>query len=162
VKIGGPECWVTCIRYARLMTCKLPNVVARSSTTVPAPEGGQMAMMLFTLLNGLGVVFLVYVLVQFWKEGHRSKQPGVRNRVIEFSVERRPTVAVVTHPISGGFHASLEAFSVKVEPEPVSLGAHGGLSVVSSRTPLTSLQSGPIQRNAAGGDELPVKRYSSR
>jgi len=28
-----------------------------------------MAMMLFTALNGLGVVFLVYVLIQFWKEG---------------------------------------------------------------------------------------------
>jgi len=61
-----------------------------------------MAMMLFTLLNGLGVVFLMYVLVQFWKEGHRSKQSEARERVIEFSVESKPTVDVVTRPISGG------------------------------------------------------------
>jgi hypothetical protein len=102
-----------------------------------------MAMMLFTLLNGMGVVFLVYVLVQFWKEGHRSNQPGARERVIEFSAERRPTVVVVTHPISNI--------------------ARGGLSVVSGRARLSSLQDGPIHRDAArGDDEMPVKRYSSR
>jgi hypothetical protein len=122
-----------------------------------------MAMMLFTLLNGMGVVFLVYVLVQFWKEGHRSEQPDARERLIEFSVKDKPTVVVVTHPLSGGLHASREAFSVKVEPAPVSLSAHGRLSVVSSRAPLSSLQDGPIHRSAAGGaDEMPVKRYSSR
>ena len=114
-----------------------------------------MAMMLFTALNGLGVIFLVYVLVQFWKEGHRSKQPGARDRVIEFSVERKPTVVVVTHPIFWG--------GLQVEPAPVSHSAHGGLSVVSSRARLSSLQDGPIHRSAAGGaDEMPVKRYSSR
>ena len=102
-----------------------------------------MAMMLFTALNGLGVVFLVYVLVQFWKEGHRSKKRGTTTRVIEFAVKDRPTVVVVMHPIS---HS-----------------AHGGLSVVSSRAPLSSLEDQPIHRNAAGGaDEMPVKRYSSR
>jgi hypothetical protein len=113
-----------------------------------------MAMMLFTLLNGLGVVFLVYVLVQFWKEGHRSEQPGARERVIEFSVKDKPTVVVVTHRVSGG---------LQVEPAPVSLSAHGGLSVVSSRARLSSLQDGPIHRSAAGGaDGMPVKRYSSQ
>jgi hypothetical protein len=84
-----------------------------------------MAMMLFTLLNGLGVVFLMYVLVQFWKEGHQSKQPAARDRVIEFSVKDKPTVVVVTHPIS--------------------LSAHGGLSVVSSRARLSSPQARPGQ-----------------
>jgi hypothetical protein len=102
-----------------------------------------MAMMLFTLLNGLAVVFLMYVLVQFWKEGHRSEQPDARERVTEFAVERKPTVVVVTHPISNN--------------------AYGGLSVVSSRAPLSSLQDGPIHGNSAReGDEMPVKRYSSR
>jgi hypothetical protein len=102
-----------------------------------------MAMMLFTLLNGLGVVFLVYVLVQFWKEGHRSEQPDARDRVIEFSVKDKPTVVVVTQPIS--------------------LGAHSGLSVVSSKARMSSMQDGPIHRDAArGADEMPVKRYSSR
>jgi hypothetical protein len=167
VKIGGPQRWVTCIRHARLMPCKLPNVVARSSATAPAPEGGQMAMMLFTLLNGLAVVFLVYVLVQFWKEGHRSEQPDARDRVIEFAVERKPTVVVVTRPISAELQVAdapkPELWRRRVEPAPVSLSAHSGLSVVSNRAPLTRLQSGPIQRNAAGGTaEMPVKRYSSR
>jgi hypothetical protein len=101
-----------------------------------------MAMMLFTLLNGLGVVFLVYVLVQFWKEGHRSEQPDASGSVIEFSVERKPTVVVVTHPISNN--------------------AHSGLSVVSSRARLSSLQDGPIHGSAAAeADEMPVRRYSS-
>jgi len=102
-----------------------------------------MAMMLFTLLNGLAVVFLMYVLIQFWKEGHRSEQPDASERVIEFSVERKPTVVVVTHPIS--------------------LSAHSGLSAVSSRARLSSLQDGAIHRNAAHGDDvMPAKRYSSR
>jgi hypothetical protein len=102
-----------------------------------------MAMMLFTLLNGLGVVFLVYVLVQFWKEGHRSNEPDARDRVIEFSVRDKPTVVVVTHPLS--------------------YSARGGLSVVSGRAPLSSLHDGPIHGNSARGeDEMPVKRYSSR
>ena len=77
-----------------------------------------MAMLLFTGLNGLGVVFLLYVLVQFWKEGHRSNKPGTRDRVVEFSLENRPTVIVVTHPISGG---------LQVEPVPVSGGLHAHL-----------------------------------
>ena len=113
-----------------------------------------MAMMLFTLLNGLGVVFLVYVLVKFWKEGHRSNEPDARDRVIEFSVRDKPTVVVVTRLISGG---------LQVESAPVSLIARGGLSVVSGRAPLSSLHDGPIHGNSARGeDEMPVKRYSSR
>src|SRR6202035_5092200 len=100
-----------------------------------------MAMTLFTLLNGLGGVFLMYVLVQFWKEGHRSEQPCARDRVIEFSVKDKPTVVVVMHPISNN--------------------AHGGLSVVSSRARLSSLHDGAIHGNAAGrAGEMPVKRYS--
>jgi hypothetical protein len=37
-----------------------------------------MAMILFTALNGAGVVFLLYVLVQFWIEGHRPNKAGAR------------------------------------------------------------------------------------
>ena len=65
-----------------------------------------MAMMLFTGLNGLGVVFLVYVLVQFWKEGHRSMKPGTSDHLIKFSQEDRPTVIVVTRPICGGLQVA--------------------------------------------------------
>ena len=31
-----------------------------------------MALRLFLLLNYLGIAFLLYALVQFWKEGHRQ------------------------------------------------------------------------------------------
>jgi hypothetical protein len=37
-------------------------------------EGKGIALIMFTALNGLGVVFLLYVLVQFWKEGQMSKR----------------------------------------------------------------------------------------
>ncbi len=30
-------------------------------------------MAIFLLLNGMGLAFLLYVLVNFWKEGHRAK-----------------------------------------------------------------------------------------
>jgi hypothetical protein len=36
-------------------------------------EGKSIGLVIFTVLNVLGVGFLLYVLVQFWKEGHRSK-----------------------------------------------------------------------------------------
>jgi hypothetical protein len=102
-----------------------------------------MAMMLFTLLNGLAVVFLLYVLVQFWKEGHRPTKPATRDRVIESSMKDRPTVVVVTHPIS---HF-----------------AHGGLSVVSRQVRLSGLQDGQLHRDSVDGvAEAPLKRYSSR
>jgi len=37
-----------------------------------------MTTILFTALNGAGVVFLLYVLVQFWKEGHKASMTGSR------------------------------------------------------------------------------------
>jgi hypothetical protein len=61
-----------------------------------------MAMLIFTGLSGLGVVFLLYVLVQFWKEGHRPRKPAMRDNVIDFSRENRPTIVVVTHAIASG------------------------------------------------------------
>ena len=110
---------------------------------MPAPEGDQMAMTLFTILNGLGVVFLVYVLVQFWKEGHRPIKPATRDRIIEFSVRDSPTVLVVTHPVS---HC-----------------AHGGLSVVSSEVWRSSPQEGQLHRDSPdGADGTLLKRSSAR
>ena len=100
-------------------------------------------MTLFTILNGLGVVFLVYVLVQFWKEGHRPVKPAAKDRAIEFPVKDRPTVLVVTHPVS---HC-----------------AHGGLSVVSSELWRSGLQDRPLHRDSPdGADETILKRSSAR
>jgi hypothetical protein len=63
-----------------------------------------MAVMVFTVLNGLAVIFLLYVLVQFWKEEHRPTKAVRRGQVIELSVKSKPTVLVVTHPISTSAH----------------------------------------------------------
>jgi hypothetical protein len=65
-----------------------------------------MAIILFTALNGLGVFFLVYVVVQFWKEGRRPMKPAITDKRFEFSVKKRPMVLVVTHSISGGNRVS--------------------------------------------------------
>ena len=104
-----------------------------------------MAMMLFTGVSGLGVVFMVYVLVQFSNEGHQSKKPGTSNHLIKFSQENRPTVIVVTRPISGG---------LQVEPAPVSHSAHAGLSVVSRQAQMS-------RPSADGINEMPMKRFSA-
>jgi hypothetical protein len=102
-----------------------------------------MAMMLFTVLNGLGVVFLVYVLIQFWKEGHRPLESALRHKVIESAEKDTPTVVVVTHPIS---HF-----------------AHSGLSVVSRQVRLSDLEDRQLHRDSPdGADETLLKRSSAR
>jgi hypothetical protein len=113
-----------------------------------------MAVMLFTVLNGLGVVFLLYVLIQFWKEGQQPMKQARRGQVIELSVKSKPTVLVVTHPVSGG---------LQVEPAPVSHSAHGGLSVVSRQARMAVLQdSTPHGDSVNGAGEVPMKRFSTR
>jgi hypothetical protein len=58
-----------------------------------------MAMTIFFLLNGLGVIFLMYVLANFWKEGRRETDTKRRyaNDFMESGVAH---VFVFTHPIS--------------------------------------------------------------
>ena len=58
-----------------------------------------MAMTIFLVLNGLGVIFLLYVLANFWKEGQRSKNDA-RKYAMEFERRDWADVFVVTHPIS--------------------------------------------------------------
>ncbi len=57
-----------------------------------------MAVPVFLLLCGLSVGFLVYVLVQFRREGRRSRGNSERDMV--FSRASNPNLIVVTHPIS--------------------------------------------------------------
>jgi hypothetical protein len=70
-------------------------------------------MTIFLLLNGMGVVFLLYVLANFWKEGHRSK-----NNAQEYSAEygRRDwtDAIVVTHPISHSAQGGLSVIPFRV------------------------------------------------
>ena len=113
-----------------------------------------MVIILFTVLNGLGVIFLVYVLVQFWKEGHRPMKPATRDKAVEFPVKDSPTVLVVTHPISGG---------LRVEPPSASQGAHAGFSVISMQTRTSTLQERQLQRDSANGaDEMSLNRFFAR
>jgi hypothetical protein len=61
-------------------------------------EGKSIALIIFTALNALGVGFLLYVLVQFWKEEHKSKE--ARRRASQLSVHgAEPGVIVVTAPV---------------------------------------------------------------
>lgn len=59
-----------------------------------------MLMTVFLLLNGLGVIFLLYVLRGFWKDGHRRASRG-QEFVAEFSPRKGVSILVVTEPISG-------------------------------------------------------------
>jgi hypothetical protein len=65
-----------------------------------------MAMTIFFLLNGLGVVFMLYVLANFWKEGHRPKSDSPRYAT-ESGRHDWTYVLVVTHPISHNAQAGL-------------------------------------------------------
>lgn len=76
-------------------------------------EGGPTVMTIFLVLNGLGVAFLLYVLVNFWKEAHRSEN-NAREHVMDFDQRDWADMAVMTHPIS---HS-----------------AQGGVSVIPFRT----------------------------
>jgi hypothetical protein len=69
-----------------------------------------MATTIFLVLNGLGVVFLVYVLANFWREGRRAAVNSDRQDVMEFRGRNWADAVVVTHPIS--------------------LSAQGGVSVI--------------------------------
>jgi hypothetical protein len=101
-----------------------------------------MAMTIFFELIGMGVVFLLYVLANFWKEGHRPTSDA-RNCAREFGRRDWANVIVVTHPIS---HS-----------------AQGGLSVIPfqarDREPLFKPGRGTTAPKAM---ERPEKRISTR
>jgi hypothetical protein len=58
-----------------------------------------MALVIFTALNALGVGFLLYVLAQFWKEGHKSGGTICARSKISVN-SAGPLVVVVTTPIT--------------------------------------------------------------
>jgi|SRR5579872_6587764 hypothetical protein len=100
-----------------------------------------MAMTIFFALNGLGIVFMLYVLANFWKEGHGPRN-NARKYAAELGERDWSDVVVVTYPVS---HC-----------------AQGGLSVIPFRTldrPSDKPTTGTIS-NAA--PEMPVRRFSTR
>lgn len=87
-----------------------------------------MATHVFLILCGLSVVFLVYVLDQFWREGHRGES-GAEPAMI-LSRPWNPNLIVVTHPIS--------------------LSAHGGISVIplAAQTTIPEAKTEPASKRA--------------
>ncbi len=100
-----------------------------------------MAMTIFLVLNGLGVVFLLYVLANFWKEGRRPKN-NARKCAAEFGRGDWSDVVVMTHPLS---HS-----------------AQGGLSVIPFQA-RDRYSDKPAHRTTANGTpKAPVRRFSTR
>jgi len=65
-----------------------------------------MAMTIFLALNGVGVIFLLYVLAQFWKEGRRHAAE-IRKYDEAASAREWVEVLVATHPVSHSAHGGL-------------------------------------------------------
>jgi hypothetical protein len=70
-----------------------------SRVTQLAPERNPIAMTIFLVLNGMGLVFLLYVLASFWREGYRTAS-NVHKRATQFRSYEGAHVFVVTRPIS--------------------------------------------------------------
>lgn len=100
-----------------------------------------MSITIFLVLNGLGVVFLLYVLVNFWKEGRRPLN-NARKDAAEFGQRDWADVLVVTHPIS---HS-----------------AQGGLSVIPFRAPERYSGKPTHRTTSRETSESPVRRISTR
>ena len=58
-----------------------------------------MALTIFLVLDGMGVVFLLAVLANFWKEGHRPRNNG-RKYAAEYRRRNWAEADVATHSIS--------------------------------------------------------------
>lgn len=94
---------------------------------------------IFLVLNGLAVVYLLYVLANFWKEDHRSKYTF---RPSAEEAQRRAKVVVVTHPIS---HA-----------------ANGGLSVIPFPIRDRERVGEPSERRSTEVSRTAARRSSAR
>jgi len=101
-----------------------------------------MAMKIFFLLNGLGVVFLLYVLAKFWNDGRRPRN-NARKYDAEFGRRDWADIIVITHPIPRA--------------------AKGGLTVIPFQTRHRALRYKSL-RGAASREtvELPMTWISTR
>jgi hypothetical protein len=100
-----------------------------------------MAMTIFLVLNGLGVIFLVYVLANFLKEGRRPSN-HTRKYAGEFRRRDWIEVAVVRHPSSHN--------------------AQGGLSVIPFRVRDRSSDKQAHTMTLNGTPVVPVSRFSTK
>ena len=102
-------------------------------------------MTIFFVLNGVGIVFLLCVLTNFWKEGRRPKNPTNNDRkyAADLGGSDWTEAIAMTHPVS---HT-----------------AQGRLSVIPFQARRQELRHNHSrQANPCGSVEVPVKRISTR
>ena len=58
-------------------------------------------LVIFAMMNGLAVMFLVYALAHFWREGHESKSIA-RSRSAMSGYGPKPKVVLVSAPVDAG------------------------------------------------------------
>jgi hypothetical protein len=83
-----------------------------------------MAIDVFLILCGLSVAFLVYVLVQFWREGHR-RDSGAEPAML-FRLPWNPDLVVVTYPISLNAHGGISVIPLQPQTQTPENGAARG------------------------------------
>lgn len=84
-----------------------------------------MAIPVFLTLCGLSVTFLVYVFIQFWREGHQS-DTGAEPAML-FRLPVNPDLVVLTHPISLNAHGGISVIPLQPQdqvPEPKTNGGN--------------------------------------
>ena len=87
-----------------------------------------MALTMFLVLNGLGVVFLLYVLANFMKEGRRN----ARKYAAEFGRRDWADELVVTHPLSHSAQGGLSVIPFRARDRYRDKPVHGTASFAKS------------------------------
>jgi hypothetical protein len=104
-----------------------------------------MAMFIFVLMNGVGVAFLLYVLVNFWKEGKRANYRAARSCGHLYMDSAKSEVLVATHPLA-------------VEPDRVNKHA-----VIRFHTLEDGVREKQVARNPVEGAEIiSIRRFPSK
>lgn len=86
-----------------------------------------MTMAIFLLLNSMGVVFMLYVLVQFWREGRRASRGAGECRMVALYRDM-PEVFIMTRPVSRISRSERDRASVI--PLPVRKHGMGGMQPI--------------------------------
>jgi hypothetical protein len=100
-------------------------------------------MTIFLFLSGIGVVFMLYVLVNFWREGRQTRHTALRSNLSSARFERTQKIIVVTRAIRSGNEKPDTSCVVQ-------------FPAIESRTNAES------EKSVYFEGEAPVRKYSSR
>jgi hypothetical protein len=92
-----------------------------------------MAITIFLALNGLAIAFLLYVLANFWNEGHPPKNGPRPTPETEAKWRDWADVAVITHPISPAAHGGLAVIPFAVTGREISVERRAALPAGKTR-----------------------------